>query len=287
MTNVSRHPSFWTGWTWWLHTATQRLGRAGIATPRYDAERLAAFALGVRWSDLMSRVDDDRNFDTSVRRTLERVLARREAGEPLAYIEGVRGFYGLDLACGRGVLVPRPETETVVDVALELLDGIDAPVVVDIGTGTGAIALAIASKRADAEIVATDISEEALAYARQNARALALDVWFAAGDLYDAVPHPLRGRVDLIVSNPPYVREGTELPPDVRAEPPLAVFAGPDGTDVLERIVAGSRDWLKPRGAIVLEIGDAAQADVLTGAEVRDDLTGRPRVVWAWVWARS
>jgi release factor glutamine methyltransferase len=263
----------------WLGGASARLGSAGVMTPRYDAERLASYALGVRWSDLVLRLDDP--LDDSTLRTLERVLVRREGGEPLAYIERVRGFYGLDLACGPGVLVPRPETETVVDVALELITGVAKPIVVDIGTGTGAIALAIASQRPDAEIVATDISDDALAYARANANALGLDVWFASGDLFDAVPDELRGRVDLIVSNPPYVRDDVELPPDVRAEPAVALFAGPEGIDVLHSIASGAPAWLKPGGAVVLEIGDAEQASVLPGGEVRDDLTGRPRVVWA------
>ncbi len=263
----------------WIGGASERLGHAGVMTPRFDAERLASYALGVRWSDLVLRLDDP--LDESTLRTLERVLVRREGGEPLAYIERVRGFYGLDLACGPGVLVPRPETETLVDVALELIDGVTKPVVVDLGTGTGAIALAIASHRPDAEIVATDISDDALSYARANANALGSDVWFASGDLFDAVPDELRGRVDLLVSNPPYVRAGTELPPDVRAEPPIALFAGPDGTDVLERIVSGAPAWMKPGGAIVLEIGDGSQASMVTGGEVRMDLAGRPRVVWA------
>jgi release factor glutamine methyltransferase len=263
----------------WLGGASARLGAAGVMTPRFDAERLAAYALGVDWSDLVQRFDEP--LDESTLNMLERVLARRANGEPLAYIERVRGFYGLDLACGPGVLVPRPETETVVDIALELIEGASEPVVVDIGTGTGAIALAIASKRPDAEIVATDISDDALVYARANANALGLDVWFARGDLFDAVPGELRGRVDLVVSNPPYVREGTELPPDVLAEPAIALFAGPDGADVLRRIADGACAWLKPGGAIVLEIGDEEQAHVVTRGEVRTDLSGRPRVVWA------
>ena len=276
---MARSEAFWTGRSLrgWLPGASHRLGAAGVMTPRFDAERLAAYALGVSWSELMTRLDEV--LETLTMRTLERVLARRANGEPLAYIEGVRGFYGLELGCGPGVLVPRPETETVVDVALELIEHVARPVVVDIGTGTGAIALAIASKRSDAEVVATDISEEALAYARDNAKALGLDVWFACGDLFDAVPQELRGRVDLVVSNPPYVRDGTELPPDVRAEPPVALYAGPDGTDVLKRIADGAAEWLKPDGAVVLEIGDGTQACVL-GGSVRADLSGRPRVVW-------
>lgn len=263
----------------WLNAACARLGADGAATPRYDAERLAAFAMGIGWSDLVLRLDDP--IDDATVRALDGLLERRAAGEPLAYIEGSRGFYGLELACGPGVLVPRPETETVVDVALEVISDVRDPVVVDIGTGTGAIALAIASQRPDAEVIATDVSEEALAFARANASALGLDVWFACGDLFDAVPESLHGCVDLLVSNPPYVRAGADLPADVLAEPAIALFAGTDGADVLRRIVDGAPGWLKPGAAIVLEIGDASQADVLPGGAVREDLTGRPRVIWA------
>ncbi len=263
----------------WLQAASARLDLAGVATPRYDAERLAAFALGVTWSGMWASVPD-RQLDAADIARLEALLARREAGEPLAYIEGIRGFYGLDLECGPGVLVPRPETELLVDIALELIDGVASPVVVDVGTGSGAVALAIASKRPDAEVIATDISDDALAYARRNATALEIDVRFAVGDLFDAVPDEVRGKVDLVVANPPYVPVGAGVAPDVHAEPPVAVFSGEIGNDVLERIVADLPNWLRPGGAVALEIGAPYQADVLQGAEVRSDLNDRVRVIW-------
>jgi release factor glutamine methyltransferase len=265
---------------WWLNDASARLDRAGIMTPRHDAERIAAHVMGLRWGEVVS-MSRTKRIDPVLFESLDSLVARRAAGEPLAYIEGVRGFYGLDLACGPGVLVPRPETETVVDVALELIDGVRAPVVVDIGTGTGAIALAVATQRPDADVVATDVSEEALIYAHRNAKTLGLDVWLACGDLFGAVPAELMGRVDLVVSNPPYVRDGADLPADVRAEPGIALFGGPDGTDVLVRLAREAPRWLRPGGALVMEIGDADQASVLPQGRVRSDLTGRPRVVWA------
>jgi release factor glutamine methyltransferase len=267
----------------WLRLATKKLADAGIATPRFDAERIAAHVLGVTWSELWSRTIDrplDRPLGADVQRTLNAAIARRAAGEPLAYIEGSRVFYGLELACGPGVLVPRPETETLVDVALELIDGITSPVVVDLGTGSGAIALAIASKRHDAEVIATDVSDEALVFARRNASTLGLDVWLASGDLFDAVPQEVKGRVDLLVSNPPYVPDGAGVPPDVNAEPPVAVFGGDIGNDILVRVVAGATEWLKEGGALAMEVGMLYQADVLPGAEVRNDHTDRPRVIW-------
>jgi release factor glutamine methyltransferase len=263
----------------WLNHACKVLGDAEVATPLFDAERIAAHVFGVTWSELkkqslLGRLDD------SLRRELDVALQRRLGGEPLAYIEGSRVFYGLELECGPGVLVPRPETETLVDVGLELIDGLESPVVVDLGTGSGAVALAIASERRDAEVVATDISEEALAYARRNAATHALDVWFACGDLYDAVPDEVRGRVDLIVANPPYVPDGAGLAADVHAEPAVAVFGGEIGNDVLERVIAAAPTWLRDGGAIALEIGEAYQADVLPGSELRNDHTDRPRVIW-------
>jgi release factor glutamine methyltransferase len=261
----------------WLHMATRRLGQAGLVTPRVDAERIAAHGLGLSWGDLWTRGD---KLDDATTTKLNRLLERRVAGEPLAYIEGSRGFYGLELACGPGVLVPRPSTETLVDVALELIEKTERPVVVDIGTGTGAIALAIASQRGDAEIVATDISEEALVFARRNASTLGLDVWFARGDLFEAVPGELRGRVDLIVANPPYVPDDSGLPNDVRAEPSVALFGGPLGEDVSRAIVAEAPAWLTEGGAVALEIGDGWQAEVLPNATLRNDLEGKPRVVW-------
>lgn len=263
----------------WLHAATSRLADAGIATPRFDAERLAAHVLGISWSG-MWKSHMDRPIDGPTWSSLDAVVARRAGGEPLAYIQGSRVFYGLEFECGPGVLVPRPETETLVDVSLELIEGVASPVVIDVGTGAGGIALAIASKRPDAEVVATDISDDALAYARRNAAALGLDAWFACGDLFDGVPAELRGRVDLVVSNPPYVPDGAGVPPDVHSEPHVAVFAGDIGNDILMRVVAESGSWLRPGGAIALEIGMGYQADVLPGAEVRNDHTDRPRVIW-------
>ncbi len=264
----------------WLGFAATDLGRAGLPTPMHDAERLAAHALGLSWSDLKLR-DPDKRLDGVTLRKLDAMLARRKNGEPLAYIEGSRGFYGLELACGPGVLVPRPETEVLVDVALEVLDGDAPPIVVDIGTGTGAIAIAIAVRRPDAEVIAVDISDVALGYARRNATSYDVDVWFARGDLFDGVRRDLVGRVDLVVSNPPYIPEGTPLPADVMAEPHEALFAGRTGDDMLRRLIDEAPMWLRSGGTLALEIGQERQSALLAGARVRSDSTGRPRVVWA------
>jgi release factor glutamine methyltransferase len=263
----------------WLNHACAVLGTAGIATPRFDAERIAAHVYGLSWSELQRGIIDS-SLDQMRWQELNAALKRRASGEPLAYIEGSRVFHGLELECGPGVLVPRPETETAVDIALGLIDGVPAPIVADIGTGAGSIALAIASARPDAEVIATDISEEALAFARRNAKAHSLDVWFASGDLYDALPREVCGRLDLIVSNPPYVPDGAGVPADVKSEPSVAVFGGEIGNDLLERVVAGAGEWLRDGGALVMEIGALYQADVLPGAVVCNDHTDRPRVIW-------
>ncbi len=262
-----------------LREATAQLTAAAIASPRHDAERLAAHALDVRWSGLWASADAPMNERADAR--LAELVRRRCGGEPLAYILGTAVFYGLELECGPGVLVPRPETETLVDVALELIDSKDDPIVVDLGCGSGAIALAIATHRDDAIVVGTDISEAALAYARRNVSRLDAQVPLLAGDLFDALDRELRGAIDLVVSNPPYVPSGTPLPADVRAEPACALFAGPRGDEILARIVSEAPAWLRTGGALAVEIGETGQAAVLPGAELRADFTGRPRVAWA------
>jgi release factor glutamine methyltransferase len=182
------------------------------------------------------------------------------------------------------VFVPRPETEMLVERALEALDGTDAPVAVDVGTGTGAVALAIKRRRPDASVYATDISEEAVAVARANASRHALDVAVLQGDLMTPLPDEVRGGVDLVASNPPYVtlEEYQSLPREVRAEPYEALVGG---TDVHRRLSEEAPGWLRPGGWLVMEMG-AAQADQVREAmsrrfehvEVLPDLAGRDRV---------
>ena len=182
------------------------------------------------------------------------------------------------------MFVPRPETEVLVARAVEALDGINAPVVADVGTGTGAVALAIKRRRPDASVYATDVSEEAVAVARANASRHSLDVTVLQGDLLSPLQDAVRDRVDLVVSNPPYVtvEEYESLPREVRAEPFEALIGG---TDVHRRLSAEAPDWLGPGGWLVMEIG-AAQADevreVMSGrfdhVEVLPDLAGRDRV---------
>lgn len=249
-------------------TLSSWIAHSGL--PRHEAERLAAHGLGTTWSGLWARMDEP--VDASA---LDALASRRLRGEPLAYIEGSTNFYGLEIACGPGVLVPRPETETLVDVALESISDIAAPVVVDVGTGSGAIAIAIAKHRPDAQVWATDASPEAVVWAERNVRTHGARVRVVCCDLLEGAP---AGDLDLVVSNPPYVSDGTELPPDVMAEPHNALFAGPRGTEVLERLATvGCR-------VLAVEVGTPEQATwfaELTDGTVTLDHTGRPRVVCA------
>jgi len=232
---------------------------------------------------------------------VEQMVRRREAGEPLQYVLGSWGFRRLDLSLDRRVLIPRPETEQVVEHAIAELIRLrlvtsKPPRVVDLGTGSGAIALSIAVEVAGAEVWATDAFEGALAVARANLAGTggmaATRVRVAAGSWYDALPPELAGRVDLVVSNPPYLAEAelADLDPAVAEwEPAQALVAGPTGLEAIEVVVEGAPRWLRRPGALVVELApsqaDAAAALALAAgfdrADVRPDLAGRPRALVA------
>ena len=240
---------------------------------------------------------------------LTRMLERRLAGEPLQYVLGRWSFRGLDLLVNRRVLIPRPETEVVAEVALAeavragARRGRPDPwgasrtsfAVADLGTGSGALALALAAALPDAEVWATDRVPEALDVASANlagAGTWATRVRLAEGVWYEALPEALRGRLRVIVSNPPYVAEAEfdDLPPEVRDhEPRSALVAGPSGTEALDVLVDGGLDWLEPGGALVVELAPhqaAPQAERArrcgyASVDVYRDLAGRPRVLAA------
>jgi release factor glutamine methyltransferase len=236
-----------------LDSAVIALGAAGVDTPRLDAELLLAAAMGVDRAVIVS--DPGRGIEPDAARRFMDFAARRRAREPVAYILGGKGFRSIELAVDARVLIPRPETEHLVEAVLDLPRGAR---VCDVGTGSGAIALALKAERPDLDVVATDASAEALDVARANAARLGLDVAFHAGDLLAGVPGPL----DAIVSNPPYVEDGAELAPEiVRFEPALALRAGPDGLDLIRRLVpeAGATS----ASVVALEIG-AGQSPAVT-----------------------
>lgn len=234
------------------------------------------------------------------RARLGALVERRLGGEPLQYVLGRWSFRGLDLRLDPRVLIPRPETEVVAEVALaearRLGAGATGITVADLGTGSGALALALAAELPQAEVWATDVSPAALRVARANLSAVgpsaASRVRFAEGMWYEALPAGLRGRLRVIVSNPPYVTEAefAGLPAEVRDhEPTGALVSGPTGRECLEQLVAGGLTWLEPGGSIVLELAPA-QAEPLRGAAeaagydgvaVHADLTGRDRVLVA------
>lgn len=215
----------------------------------------------------------------------EELARRRLDGEPLQYLEGSAAFADFDVLVDERVLVPRPETEGLFELAARLAD--EPLVVVDLGTGSGVLAIALARKFPGAEVHAVDSSEAALEVATGNALRLGADVTFHHGDLFQPLPDELAGRIDLLVSNPPYVaeREWPGLPLDVQREPREALVAGPRGTEVLERIADGARGWMAPGGWVVCEMGETQGEaleeafSVLGRAEVRQDLSGHPRYV--------
>lgn len=218
---------------------------------------------------------------------------RRVAGEPLQYLIGTVGFRRLELAVGPGVFIPRPETELVVERAMARLP--QRGTVVDVGTGSGAIALAIADERPDATVLATELSDEALAWAAKNRDDLGLSVDLYRGEWLDALPEAYRNAIDVVVANPPYVAfsEMETLPGDVvDHEPHGALFADAEGFAAIEAIAARAPAWLRPGGWLVMEIGDRHSqrtADLLATTGYRDieihkDLPGRERIAEArWV----
>lgn len=219
-------------------------------------------------------------------RPIGELIARRQAGEPLQYIEGTAQFGPVQLFVDERVLVPRPETEGMLELAARM---VRAPeVIVDLGTGSGALALALKARFPGAAVFGTDISEDAIDVANLNRMRTGLSVYLAQGDLYDPLPAALLGTVDLIVANPPYVTEAEypQLPLDVRREPRVALVSGPTGLEVIERIGADAAQWLRPGGVIVCEIGESqavAAVSCFTNlpAVVRQDLAGRDRYVVA------
>jgi release factor glutamine methyltransferase len=261
-------------------TVSSILGGSGL--PPIESQVLAAHALGLSRARLLA--DSQRMLDAETVRGIERLFLRRRAGEPVAYLTGEREFYGLSLKVTPDVLIPRPETELLVDLALERLPN-RAGRVLDLGTGSGAIAVAIAHAAPDAEVVAVDTVRAALAVARENARRhgaairLVEGVWFAG----------LGGEhFDVVVSNPPYVAAGDAHlgEGDLRFEPRTALVGGPDGLDAIRAIVAGAKRHLVPGGWLLFENGsDQAERcrSLLamygyTGIASWPDLAGIPRV---------
>ncbi len=232
-----------------LRLAQSRLPESD--SPRADVEILLVHVLNKTRSYLLTWPEKVLSADEMAK--FEALLARRVAGEPIAYLIGSRGFYGLDLAVSSAVLIPRPETELLVEAALARLPA-GACALADLGTGSGAIALALAHERRDAQVVAVDVSPQALAVARANAQASGLNVDFRLGSWCNGLAGD---EFDMIVSNPPYIRaDDVHLKQgDVRFEPALALASGADGLDAIRAIISCAPSHLKTGGWLLLEHG--------------------------------
>lgn len=283
-------------WRSLLAETTTTLERAGLPGAARDARILVAEAVAVPDAELALHLDEL----ATVRRLawLDRSVARRVTGEPLAHVLGHWPFRSLDLLVDRRVLIPRPETEQVAGWALEELDALRRPdpLAVDLGCGSGAIGLAIAVERSTARVWLTDVDDDAVAVARANLAGLGrrgAGVRIAAGSWFAALPDELAGTVDLVVSNPPYVAPGDEIGPEVADwEPAGALWTGVPGdeagTAALDELVDGAPSWLADDGALVVEL-QPAQADGVAEragsrfaeVEVRVDHADRPRAVVA------
>ncbi|MBA2332884.1 MAG: peptide chain release factor N(5)-glutamine methyltransferase [Actinobacteria bacterium] len=263
-----------------LRLASEHLAKTS-ETARLDAEILLAHAL---WrSRIELYTDFDRPVDESERAAYRSLVSRRAQHEPVAYILGEWGFRRLTLSVDTRALIPRPETEIVVERCLERLRGMDRPAVLDVGTGTGAIALALADEHRGARVTAIDVSADAIRLARENVERSGLEVQLLEHDLRDGLPG---GPYDLVVSNPPYVEPADldGLMPDVRDyEPPVALV----GVGATEAVARAAREVLRPEGWLVLEVGDGQASWTLELLEAlgyadgmtTQDLTGRERAV--------
>ena len=268
-----------------VRRAAYYLSRHDVESPLPTAEILLAKVLGTDRAGLYVRDD---GLSSAEAKRFGRALCRRCVGVPLQHLTGEQGFRRLTLVVKPGVFIPRPETEVLVERALATVVDVPAPVVVDVGTGTGAIALAIKDECPDARVLAIDVSTDAVALARENALGSDLDIEILPGDLLDPLPVALRGAVDLIVSNPPYVREHelAALPREVRADPILALAGG---VDLYDRLFTQASHVLRRRGVVAVEIGEAqgpairatASEAGFVAVDVHLDLTGRDRVVTA------
>lgn len=273
-----------------LREGTAMLLRAGIESAPLDAEVLLRHALGVRKEALYSGIE----VDPAGRRKYRRLLQDRAAFKPVAYITGEKEFWSLALFVAAEVLIPRPETERLVEVCLAHVKGggSDAVHILELGTGSGAVAIALAKEMPAATITATDLSPGALQVAQRNAERHGVShrIDFRAGDLF--APVERRG-IEIVVANPPYVRSGEleTLPPEIRDwEPRMALDGGPDGLDFYRRIAAAAPDYLAPGASVLLEIGADMGAEVrqifaangrYTRGEIYQDPAGRDRVFCA------
>ena len=271
--------------------AASRLARGGIEAADLEARWLAEEASGIEPANWFFE-----NTELARKRgvaSFDALLSRRLAGEPVQYVLGHWAFRHLDLAIDRRVLIPRPETELIVDLVLRTISArsVARPLVVDLGTGSGAIGLSVVAEHPNADVIATDVSSDAIAVARANIAGVGRPgarVRLHEGSWFDALPDENRGEIDVIVSNPPYIGSSERLPSSVaKWEPAGALVAGPRGIEAVEHLLVESREWLAPGGSLILEMASdqtppAAELAHLAGygeVTIENDLTSRPRFV--------
>jgi release factor glutamine methyltransferase len=267
-----------------LRLAARRLA-ASSESPELDAQVLLSTVMGVARPALIVRAAEPLGAEPL--RAFHQLLDRRMGGVPVAYLTGQREFWSLPLKVTPAVLVPRHETELLVEMALKVIPAAAARSVLDLGTGSGAIALAIASERPLARVTGADVSPAALGVARDNARALALpNLAWRLGSWFEAVAGE---RFDAIVANPPYVAAADPALAALEAEPKIALVSGPAGLDALTMIIQGAARHLESGGWLLLEHGNTQHGDVasmlersgFSGVETHEDFSGRPRVTLA------
>ncbi len=269
-----------------LNSAIDRLEQNDIGSPRLNAEMLLMFVLGCNRAYLYAHPERELSEDEQQR--YDEAISERSRGVPAQYIVGHQEFWGLDFIVSPAVLIPRPETEHLVETAIEIAHDYERPLIIDVGTGTGCIALSLANELPNAEVHAVDLSPDALEIARANAARLRLErVRFHVTDLLQGFPDEF---ADIIVSNPPYVGEceADKVQAIVKAfEPHIAVFGGQEGTEIVAKLVEQAHSVLKPRGWLLIEIGYTQSRTVQELLSTWDDvhfvpdLQGIPRVAVA------
>jgi release factor glutamine methyltransferase len=239
------------------------LSSAGIASARSEARQLVAHAIGITLAELDLRLSFGLGLDQSQQKTLYSALERRVRREPLQHILGTAPFRNLELAVGLGVFVPRPETEAVAQLAIDFLSDRPAALALDVGTGSGAIALALATET-KARVVAIELSREAAEFAKENFDRYRAAIELRVGDFRD-VSLDLHGQLDVLISNPPYIPESAiPIDPEVRDyDPPLALYSGADGLDLIRELIEVAEHLLKPDGLLVLEHADGQSDQVV------------------------
>lgn len=274
-----------------LRLATDKLSFAGVISPSVDAELLACFVLGIERSELTMLSVRSEAFDENKIDSYLLAVERREKREPLQHITGLAPFRQLELEVGPGVFIPRPETEQLVELAITHMENLENPVVVDLCSGSGAIAIAIATEVKNSMVYSVELSEQAFRFLKRNYRKYELDINNSTNqDLAEAFEE-LESQVDLVIANPPYIPDSA-IPIDLEVqlhEPRLALYAGADGLDVIRRISARALYLLRPSGLLLIEHADSQALAIsellLTNGWIdivsSQDLAGKDRMISA------